>query len=117
MNCDAVQCCDRIPTFSSPCCLLVEATRFSKMLVSYCNTAQCHCLEDLDLNLHCHGNIKSCDDLNGNLILQLQETPLLGSKFNLIKCFTSKNGRRSSLTVRVHFGVLFNDNVLTAEVE
>jgi len=40
--------------------LKMEAVRSSKVLVSYCDTTLHHSLEDLNLNVYHHENLKSC---------------------------------------------------------
>jgi hypothetical protein len=52
-----------------------EAAKFSRMVVSYCNTTWHHNPENLDLNIHCHTNLKSCNDI----AYFLHYTPLIHS--------------------------------------
>jgi hypothetical protein len=82
LGCDAMQCCNRMPTFwttlllpslgwsawwqevdlnvwAANFTLKMGATRSSKMLVSYCNTIWCHNAEHFNLNLHHHEDLKS----------------------------------------------------------
>jgi hypothetical protein len=53
------QCSDVEDHAASSFRVKMEAARSSKTLVSYYIIAGCHNPEDHELNLHCHGNLKS----------------------------------------------------------
>jgi len=47
-----------MPSFQGAMLPLSSAAWASDMLVTYCNTSWYHNLEDCDLNLHCHEDLK-----------------------------------------------------------
>jgi len=66
----------------------MEAVRSSEMLVSYCNTLLHHNLEDFDLNLYHHENLKSSHTSQEAASLSATTSQEIPHLFSFITVFT-----------------------------